>query len=73
MSEPGSGYITKTPRQHEPIDQVYPSEFHYHRLLDAPNITIWVSMGFFLLLQRRREWKIRFERWRGKKTGNGDG
>ncbi|GAA6091774.1 uncharacterized [Tachysurus ichikawai] len=25
MSEPGLGYITETPRQHEPIDQVYPT------------------------------------------------
>lgn len=83
MSEPGLGYITETPRQHEPIDQVYPSEFHYHRLLAAPNITIWVSMRvFFPSLLFTEEMRMENKVWEVEKnpkkqqqpqTGNGDG
>lgn len=58
MSEPGLGYITETPRQREPIDQVYPCEFHYHGLLAAPNITIWVSLFLLSTEEMRMENKV---------------
>lgn len=73
MSEPGLGYITETPWQHEPIDQVHPSEFHYHRLLAAPSFSAWVSMGFFSPSPEEMRTENKVLKGRKKRAENGDG